>query len=229
MKWSQKQKDLIRSPFNKTIDWLEGTPRSGKTTAGIARYATNLIKSKDTSHLVVAYSAEQAYRLIMEGDGLGLMHIFKGMCRPSHDDSGAHLKLFFPEGEKKVYWETGIDSPAVWRRSVNGGEAVELAAELGDSLELLVGDMDYLACYSVSEADFPAYGLDKDTTRMTLVYVKIVGGVEVETVFELTLGDIDKYGYYYANPEGTPLTMLLGGSVFHKVMTGADEEVSAAP
>lgn len=107
MKWSSKQKKLLKSPFDRTIDWLEGTPRSGKTTAGIARYATHLITSKDTNHLVVAYSAEQAYRLIMEGDGLGLLHIFKGMCRPSHDDSGAHLKIFFPEGEKKVYWKGG--------------------------------------------------------------------------------------------------------------------------
>ena len=107
MNWSLKQKQIIRAPYNYTIDWLEGTPRSGKTTAGIARFATHLITSRDTSHLVVAYSAEQAYRLIMEGDGLGLIHIFRGMCKTSHDDSGAHLKIYFPNGEKKVYWKGG--------------------------------------------------------------------------------------------------------------------------
>ena len=95
------------APFNHTLDWLEGTPRSGKTTAGTMRYARHLIRSRDALHLVTAYSAEQAYRLIMEGDGMGLRHIFAGCCRVSHDDSGAHLLLRLPDGEKKVYWKGG--------------------------------------------------------------------------------------------------------------------------
>ncbi|MBQ2278419.1 MAG: PBSX family phage terminase large subunit, partial [Clostridia bacterium] len=71
---SPKQRDLIRAPFDRTLDWLEGTPRSGKTTAGTFRFARHLIKSRDNIHLVTAYSAEQAYRLIMDGDGFGLLH-----------------------------------------------------------------------------------------------------------------------------------------------------------
>ena len=105
---SQKQRDLIRAPFDRTLDWLEGTPRSGKTTAGTFRFARHLIKSRDNIHLVVAYSAEQAYRLIMDGDGFGLLHIFKGLCRTSHDDSGAHLLINLPNREPmKVYWKGG--------------------------------------------------------------------------------------------------------------------------
>ena len=107
--WSAKQSELINDlPYDRTLDWLEGTPRSGKTTAGIMRFAIHLAGSRDTNHLVVAYSAEQAYRLIMDGDGFGLLHIFKGFCRTSHDDSGAHLVVNFPDGtEKKVYWKGG--------------------------------------------------------------------------------------------------------------------------
>lgn len=106
--WSEKQANLIMLPFDRTIDWLEGTPRSGKTTAGTMRFARHLIRSRDTIHLVTAYSAEQAYRLIMDGDGMGLLHIFKGCCRTSHDDSGAHLIITLPNGEqKKVYWKGG--------------------------------------------------------------------------------------------------------------------------
>ena len=105
---SQKQRDLIRAPFDRTLDWLEGTPRSGKTTAGTFRFARHLIKSRDNIHLVTAYSAEQAYRLIMDGDGFGLLHIFKGLCRTSHDDSGAHLLITLPNREPmKVYWKGG--------------------------------------------------------------------------------------------------------------------------
>ena len=105
--WSEKQKGLILAPFDHALDWNEGTPRSGKTTAGTMRFARHLIKSRDNIHLVTAYSAEQAYRLIMDGDGMGLLHIFKGNCRVSHDDSGAHLLVTLPDGEKKVYWKGG--------------------------------------------------------------------------------------------------------------------------
>lgn len=107
IRWSEKQEHLISLPYNHTIDWLEGTPRSGKTTAGTARYAAHLIGSRDNNHLVVGYSAEQAFRLIMDGDGMGLLHIFRGMCRTSHDDSGAHLLVHLPGGDKKVYWKGG--------------------------------------------------------------------------------------------------------------------------
>ena len=107
IEWGQKQADLIMLPFDRTLDWLEGTPRSGKTTAGIMRFARHLLKSRDNLHLVVGYSAEQAFKLIMDGDGFGLMHIFKGCCRTSHDDSGAHLVISLPDGEKRVYWKGG--------------------------------------------------------------------------------------------------------------------------
>ena len=107
IEWGEKQEGLIMLPYDHAVDWLEGTPRSGKTTAGTMRFARHLIKSRDNIHLVTAYSAEQAYRLIMDGDGFGLLHIFKGLCRVSHDDSGAHLLIKLPDGEKKVYWKGG--------------------------------------------------------------------------------------------------------------------------
>jgi PBSX family phage terminase large subunit len=107
IEWGAKQTALITAPFDHALDWLEGTPRSGKTTAGTMRFARHLIKSRDNIHLVTAYSAEQAYRLIMDGDGMGLLHIFAGHCRTSHDDSGAHLLVKLPDGEKKVYWKGG--------------------------------------------------------------------------------------------------------------------------
>lgn len=106
--WSNKQKELILAPYDHCIDWNEGTPRSGKTTAAIARFTDHLITSRDTNHLVTAYSAEQAYRLVIDGDGFGLIHNFAGYVRPSHDDEGAHLLIKLPNGDiKKVYWKGG--------------------------------------------------------------------------------------------------------------------------
>ena len=149
-----------------------------------------------------------------------------------HDD----LPAFKPEalvsftlvqGDKTVVLSRGVeDGKAVWARSVNGEAPVTVASDLADSLELLVGDMDYLVCYSVKESDFAAYGLDENTVTMTVVYEKTVSTVTEELTFTLTLGGTDKYGYYYANPEGTTLTMLLGGSVFSKVMTYDDAHLS---
>ena len=151
-----------------------------------------------------------------------------------HDD----LPEFKPEaltgftmtqGDKTVTLTRSIDGEgvAVWARSVNGETPVTVAADLAKSLELLVGDMDYLVCYGVKASDFAEYGLDQNTTLMTVTYTKTVSSVTEEFTFKLTLGSTDKYGYYYANPEGTTLTMLLGGSVFSKVMTYDDEHLAA--
>lgn len=111
--WSDKQKQLILAPYDHCIDWCEGTPRSGKTTAAIARFTDHLLFTRDTNHLITAYSAEQAYRLVIDGDGYGLIHNFAGYVKPSHDDEGAHLLITLPAsryGDKavrKVYWKGG--------------------------------------------------------------------------------------------------------------------------
>lgn len=107
IRFSDKQADFIRLPFDRTLDVAEGSPRSGKTFAGISRYARHLLMAEDKTHLVVGYSAEQAYRLIMEGDGFGLLHFFAGVGHIAHDDTGAHLLLNLPNGQKKVYWKGG--------------------------------------------------------------------------------------------------------------------------
>lgn len=97
-KLSEKQKDIIRRPFNYELEVNEGTPRSGKTTAGHFRYARYLIQSEDENHLIAAYNQEQAYRLFIDGDGTGLMHIFNGNCWIKHDDRGDHLLIDTPKG-----------------------------------------------------------------------------------------------------------------------------------
>ena len=151
-----------------------------------------------------------------------------------HDDLPAFkpegLKsLTLTQGDRTVTLTRGIDGEgkAVWHRSVNGESPVTVAADLVSALELLVGDMDYLACLSVRESDFPEYGLHENTTAMTVAYEKTVSGVTEAFTFTLTLGNTDKYGYYYANPKDTTLTMLLGGSVFHKAMTYDDAHIAA--
>ena len=104
---SDKQADFITMPFNHTLDVAEGTPRSGKTTACIARYFTFLNVSKDSNHLIVGASQPQAFRLVLDGDGNGLLHLFGNKAGMRHDDHGDHLECQTANGTKKIYYKGG--------------------------------------------------------------------------------------------------------------------------
>ncbi|MEC2212637.1 PBSX family phage terminase large subunit [Bacillus paralicheniformis] len=112
IKFSPKQQEIITRPFDHTLEANEGTPRSGKTTAGHFRYALYLSLTPDQNHLIVAYNQEQAYRLFIDGDGTGLKHQFGNLAKVKHDDLGDHLEVQTPTGVKKVYYKGGgkVDS-----------------------------------------------------------------------------------------------------------------------
>lgn len=105
--FSPKQKKVIRFPFDRTLDVFEGTPRSSKTTAGAFRAARFITESKDQNHLIVAYNQEQAFRLMIDCDGLGLLHIFGDLAELKNDRFGDHLQVHTPSGIKKVYYKGG--------------------------------------------------------------------------------------------------------------------------
>lgn len=111
MKFSPKQLETIRRPFvDSSLEVLEGSPRSGKTTAGCFRYARFLIETEDENHLILGYSQEQAYKLLIESDGMGLLHIFAGCCKLKDDENGKHLLIQTPKGTRRVYYKGGGDS-----------------------------------------------------------------------------------------------------------------------
>lgn len=105
--FSHKQAATIRKPFQHTLEVNEGTPRSGKTTAGIFRAARYYIETEDSTHLITGFNQEQAYKLFIEGDGLGLRYIFDGCCKIKHDDNGDHLELHTPKGLRRIYYKGG--------------------------------------------------------------------------------------------------------------------------
>lgn len=111
--FSEKQLKTIYRPFSHTFDVLEGTPRSGKTTAAHFRYAVYLAHTRDTNHLIVAYNQEQAYRLFIDGDGTGLQHIFGNLAEIKHDEHGSHLQVHTSNGIRKVYYKGGGKSNSV--------------------------------------------------------------------------------------------------------------------
>lgn len=103
---SEKQKSFILSPFLHTLDVAEGTPRSGKTTACILRYFLFLNASPDENHLIVGSTQQQAFRLVMDGDGNGLLHLFPS-AEIKHNDHGDHMEVVTDSGPKKVYYKGG--------------------------------------------------------------------------------------------------------------------------
>lgn len=106
--FSKKQIENINQNIKGvTFELNEGTPRSGKTTSDAFKMADFYLRTPDKNHLVSAYNQEQAFRMFMDGDGLGLMHIFDGCSDIRHDEHGDHLLIYTPAGEKKIYYKGG--------------------------------------------------------------------------------------------------------------------------
>lgn len=105
--WSGKQSSLLAEPYKHCLEVFEGTPRSGKTTCAVARAAWFYWNTPDMNHLILAFNQEQAFKLVMDCDSLGLMHIFPGLWEMKHDDYGDHMLLHTPSGDKRIYYKGG--------------------------------------------------------------------------------------------------------------------------
>ncbi len=105
--WGVKQAALLAEPYKHCLEVFEGTPRSGKTTCAVARAAWFYWNTPDRNHLILAFNQEQAFKLVMDCDGLGLMNIFPGLWEMKHDDYGDHMLLHTPSGDKRIYYKGG--------------------------------------------------------------------------------------------------------------------------
>lgn len=107
--FSSKQVENISSDINGVeFELNEGTIRSGKTMSDIFKMARIYAKSPDRDHLVLAYNQEQAYRMFIDGEGFGLMNIFKNNSEIRHNENGDHLWINFGKGnEKRIYYKGG--------------------------------------------------------------------------------------------------------------------------
>lgn len=105
--WSGKQASLLAETYKHCLEVFEGTPRSGKTTCAVARASWFYWNTPDRNHLILAFNQEQAFKLVMDCDGLGLMHIFPGLWEMKHDDYGDHMLLHTPSGDKRIYYKGG--------------------------------------------------------------------------------------------------------------------------
>lgn len=108
MMLSDKQKENIYQPLKGIeLEMNEGTIRSGKTMSDAQKMAIIYAASPDKNHLIAAYNQEQAYRMFMDCEGMGLVNIFKDCGEMRSDRHGDHLWLNLPNGEKKIYYKGG--------------------------------------------------------------------------------------------------------------------------
>lgn len=109
IKFSTKQVENISSDIEGIeFELNEGTIRSGKTMSDIFKMARIYAKSPDRDHLILAYNQEQAYRMFIDGEGFGLMNIFKNNSEIRHNENGDHLWINFGKGnEKRIYYKGG--------------------------------------------------------------------------------------------------------------------------
>ena len=132
IKFSPLQAKFITSPFNHTFEVNEGAIRSGKSAAACMRLANFYILSPDESHLVSGYNQEIAYKIYIEGDGLGLAYIFDGMSHLRRDRGGDNLTIDLPSGQKKIYFKGGGKS-----NSANSIRGMSLGSVAYTEIDLL--------------------------------------------------------------------------------------------
>lgn len=115
IKFSAKQVENITSDIKGIeFEMNEGTIRSGKTMSDIFKMARVYARSPDRDHLVIAYNQEQAYRMFIDGEGFGLMNIFRNNSEIRHNENGDHLWINFGNGnEKRIYYKGGGKANAV--------------------------------------------------------------------------------------------------------------------
>lgn len=87
--------------------WRRERPEAVRPQPGILRFYDFLNTSKDSNFLVVGASQQQAFRLVMDGDGNGLTHLFGRQAHLKHDDHGDHLEALTCAGLKKSTTRAG--------------------------------------------------------------------------------------------------------------------------
>lgn len=102
--FSKKQKDffidIIGTKY--TFIWVEGGMRARKNVTALAAWATFLERSNDEIHLAIGATVATAGTNIIESNGFGLKHIFKGRCRDGKYKENTALYISMPDGSEKI-------------------------------------------------------------------------------------------------------------------------------
>jgi len=102
--FSVKQKeffiDVISDKY--TFIWVEGGMRARKNVTALAAWATFIERSSDELHLAIGVTVATSGTNIIESNGFGLKHIFKGRCRDGKYKENTALYIKMADGSEKI-------------------------------------------------------------------------------------------------------------------------------
>lgn len=104
--WSEKQQNTLAMPYH-MFEVNEGTPRSVNRRVVLVDMLGIFGIVKIKNHMVLAFNQEQAFKLVMDCTGFGLMNIFPGLYQLKSNRFGDHMELNTPNGLKRIYYKGG--------------------------------------------------------------------------------------------------------------------------
>lgn len=99
---NKKQSDYITQSFDSWLNVAEGGKRAGKNIINLIAYAAVLEDHPDRLHLVSGVTLAAAKMNVIDSNGFGLKHIFKGRCREGKFEERDALYLQTRAGEKVI-------------------------------------------------------------------------------------------------------------------------------
>lgn len=106
----EKQSQYIRRSLDCWLNVAEGGKRAGKNIMNIIAWAATLENHPNKLHLAAGVSISAVKLNILDSDGLGLTHIFKGRCREGQYKDRDALFIKTRTGEKIVLIAGGADN-----------------------------------------------------------------------------------------------------------------------
>jgi len=106
----EKQSQYIRRSLTCWLNVAEGGKRAGKNVMNIIAWAATLENHPNKLHLAAGVSISAVKLNILDSDGLGLTHIFKGRCREGQYKDRDALFIKTRTGEKIVLIAGGADN-----------------------------------------------------------------------------------------------------------------------
>lgn len=106
----EKQSRYIKRSLDCWLNVAEGGKRAGKNVMNIIAWAATLENHPNKLHLAAGVSISAVKLNILDSDGLGLTHIFKGRCREGTYKDRDALYIKTRTGEKIVLIAGGADN-----------------------------------------------------------------------------------------------------------------------
>ncbi|MBR1821743.1 MAG: PBSX family phage terminase large subunit, partial [Clostridia bacterium] len=106
----EKQSRYIKRSLDCWLNVAEGGKRAGKNVMNIIAWAASLENHPNKLHLAAGVSISAVKLNILDSDGLGLTHIFKGRCREGQYKDRDALFIKTRTGEKIVLIAGGADN-----------------------------------------------------------------------------------------------------------------------